>query len=329
MLARLALEAVSRGASITQRLLTFARRGKLTAEPIATGPMLDGMREVLAHTLGSPIAVTATVCPGTPAMFADRGQLETALLNLGINARDAMPNGGALTLTAKLQRVTEINHPANLSPGDYVRITVQDTGVGMDAATLSRVTEPFFTTKPPGVGTGLGLSIVRGFAEQSGGALLIQSVPGTGTTVSMWLRQAPTDQVAIEPPASQGRMPVRRSAGCVLLVDDDDLVRETLVAQLEDLGFTTLAASGGKAALALLEANDDVDALVCDLAMPDLNGIQTIRAVRQRRPDMPCFLLTGYMGEQAALSQPDMFTLLRKPLSGGALAAHIEAVLAV
>ena len=330
-LARLTLEVVARGASITQRLLSFARRGKLSAEPIVTTSLMDGVGEVLAHTLGSSIIVRAFTQPGTSMIMADRGQLETALVNLGINARDAMPEGGTLTLSAREERVANDGaHPAGLQQGDYVRIVVTDTGTGMDAATLARVTEPFFTTKPAGVGTGLGLSIVRGFADQSGGGLLIESAPGSGTWVTLWLPQA-ADADAAPPdlePTRQAR-PVGQSTGCVLLVDDDDLVRETLAAQLEDLGFTTLEASSGHDAIAIVEAHEGVDALVCDLAMPDLNGIQTIRAVRHRRPELPCFLLTGYIGEQTALSRSDTFTLLRKPMSGGALADHIEAVLSV
>jgi signal transduction histidine kinase/CheY-like chemotaxis protein len=328
-LARMTLEAVSRGASITHRLLSFARRGKLGAEPIATAELLDGVLEVLAHTLGSPITVRTDTKPNTPGLFADRGQLETALLNLGVNARDAMPNGGTLTLSAREERVAAGSaHPAGLAPGNYVRIDVEDTGTGMDAATLSRVTEPFFTTKPPGVGTGLGLSIVRGFAEQSGGAMLIESTFGSGTVVTLWLRQATADETPPPPSSSREPRPRARATGCVLLVDDDDLVRETLVAQLEDLGFTTLAASNGLDALTLLDTHRNVDALVCDQAMPDLNGLQTIRAVNRHWPELPCFLLTGEMGEQTAPSHADSFTLLRKPLSGATLAAHIEAALA-
>jgi signal transduction histidine kinase/CheY-like chemotaxis protein len=329
-LARVTLEVAARGASITQRLLSFARRGKLSAEPMVTTILMDGMGEVLTHTLGSPITVRTVTAPGTPRIFADRSQLESALVNLGINARDAMPDGGTLTLSAREERVSNgSTHPAGLAPGVYVRIAVTDTGTGMDPATLSRVTEPFFTTKPPGIGTGLGLSIVRGFADQSGGALLIESVPGSGTAVTLWLPQAADDELAPAPQFAKETRSTGQSTSCVLLVDDDDLVRETLAAQLEDLGFMTFEASSGHDAIILLEANKGIDAFVCDLAMPGLNGIQTIRAVRQRRPELPCFLLTGYMGEPTALSQTDTFTLLRKPLSGGALAAHIEAVLAV
>ena len=329
-LARLTLEVVGRGASITQRLLSFARRGKLSAEPIETATLMEGIGEVLAHTLASSIIVRAFTQPGTPMIMADRGQLETALVNLGINARDAMPEGGTLTLSAREERVAnDGTHPAGLQQGNYVRIVVTDTGSGMDAVTLARVTEPFFTTKPAGVGTGLGLSIVRGFADQSGGGLLIESAPGSGTWVTLWLPQSADEEAAPDLELARHARPVGQSTGCVLLVDDDDLVRETLAAQLEDLGFTTLEASSGHDAIAMVEAHDGVDALVCDLAMPDLNGIQTIRAVRHRRPELPCFLLTGYIGEQAALSRSDTFTLLRKPMSGGALADHIEAVLSV
>jgi Histidine kinase-, DNA gyrase B-, and HSP90-like ATPase len=222
---------------------------------------MDGMGEVLRYTLGSPITVRTVTAPGTPRIFADRTQLESALVNLGINARDAMPDGGTLTLSATEERVSSgSTPPAGLAPGDYVRIAVTDTGTGMDPVTLSKVTEPFFTTKPPGIGTGLGLSIVRGFADQSGGALLIESAPGSGTAVTLWLPQAADDELAPAPQFAKETRSTGQSTSCVLLVDDDDLVRETLAAQLEDLGFMTFEASCGRDAIVLLEANKGIDA---------------------------------------------------------------------
>ncbi|CAH2603725.1 Histidine kinase [Rhodovastum atsumiense] len=323
-LARTAIDAAGRGASITQRLLSFARRGEMRAEAVPPGELLQGMREVLGHTLGSAVSVRNEVPADIPPMLADRGQLETALVNLGTNARDAMPQGGILTFSAGAEHVAAAAaHPAGLAPGDYVRISASDTGTGMDEATLARVTEPFFTTKPHGQGTGLGLPMVKGFAEQSGGGFMIASAPGAGTTVTLWLRQATG---AADPHAEdEGSVQPGAGAARVLLVDDDDLVRETLAAQLEDVGFAALVAASGAEALALLRSGEAVDALVSDLSMPDMNGIETIEKARGLRRGLPCFLLTGYMGERAALSSGDAYTLIRKPVAGRALAARIEA----
>ena len=190
------LGAVERGASITRRLLAFARRGELRAERIDLVGLLDGLRDVLAQALGSPITVRINN-DGTslPAVMADRGQLETVLVNLATNARDAMSDGGTLTFSAVAEEFTAgLIHPAGLEPGQYVRLSVTDTGTGMDQATLARAMEPFFTTKPQDKGTGLGLSMAKGFAEQSGGALAIDSAPDRGTTVTLWLPVADEQQ---------------------------------------------------------------------------------------------------------------------------------------
>ncbi len=189
--AALGSTAAERGAAITRRLLLFARRADLSAEPIDVAGLLTELSEVLAHTLGSAVAVVVEDACDVPPLLADKSQLETVLVNLATNARDAMPDGGRLTLSAGVEQVgPDASHPASLSPGRYVRLAVRDTGTGMDPATLARVTEPFFTTKPAGKGTGLGLAMARGFAEQSGGALAIDSAPGRGTTVALWLPQA-------------------------------------------------------------------------------------------------------------------------------------------
>jgi len=326
-LATTLIAAAIRGTSITQRLLSFARRGELRAMPIASDDLLINLREVLAHTLGTTITVNLAVQPGLPALLADRPQLETAIINLGTNARDAMPNGGVLTLSADSEQLgAGGHHPAGLAPGDYVRLEVSDNGTGMDDETLARVSEPFFTTKPQGQGTGLGVAMAKGFAEQSGGGLMITSALGIGTKVTMWLRQAKDDFSHSEPDESD---PVKRHgiAARVLVVDDDDLVREMVAASLEEAGLSTLVASGGLEALALLESGEIVDAMVSDLSMPGMNGVTTIQKARILRPGLPCFLLTGYMGERAALSSENAFTLVHKPVSGRALVAQIEASL--
>jgi PAS domain S-box-containing protein len=325
-LARMALDATARGASITRRLLSFTRRDELHSEVLPTAEVLNNIREVLAHTLGTTISVRYGVAADVPPLVADRGQLETVLVNLGTNARDAMPGGGTLTLSAEAENV-DIGHPAGLEAGTYVRLSVADTGTGMDAATLARAAEAFFTTKPVGQGTGLGLPMTKSFAEQLGGAMSINSAPGKGTIVTLWLRGATTESVWAANDGSD-RKPATYASARVLLVDDDDMVRETLAAQLEDLGFRVLPASGGAEAIALLETGEAVDALVSDLSMPDMDGVTTIRKARVLRPRLPCFLLTGYTGERAALSAENAFTLVRKPTTAETLATRIEAALA-
>jgi PAS domain S-box-containing protein len=327
-LARSTIAAAERGTSITRRLLAFARSDELRVEAMPTAEVLEGLAEVLTYSLGSTIDVRASFAEGLPPLLADRGQLETALVNLGTNARDAMPGGGVLELSAESEQVTEDTaHPAGLAPGSYVRIDVTDTGCGIDEATLSRVVEPFFTTKPPGQGTGLGLALVKGFTEQSGGGMAIESTPGVGTIVRLWLRQAPAGTVGrtVEPAGerAQGAAPAR-----ILVVDDDDLVRETMAEQLAGGGFNVVAAASGVEALAAISAATPPDALVCDLSMPGMNGIDTIKRVRDLLPGLPCFLLTGYAGERAALEGGQAFTLLRKPITARALIAQIDAGLA-
>ena len=203
-----------------------------------------------------------------PSVAADKGQLETVLVNLATNARDAMPSGGILTIEATAEAVSAgATHPAGLAPGAYLRIAVSDTGTGMDPATLARAREPFFTTKKPGAGTGLGLPMAFGFAEQSGGAMTLESEPGSGTRVALWLPQA-----AAEPPVRAPAAAARPNdmAATILVVDDEDLIREVIARQLDDAGYTTLVASNGHEAVALLDEGELIDAVVSDLAMPGM-----------------------------------------------------------
>lgn len=338
-LARVVMEAAGRGASITRRLLAFGRRGDLRAEPLDPATVLTGMQDILAHSLGPTIDVEVWLADGVPPILADKGQLETALVNLATNARDAMRDGGGLRLAAELEVVPANGppHPCGLASGRYVRLTISDTGAGMDTATLARAAEPFFTTKPIGVGTGLGLSVVRGFAEQSGGALNIASLPGNGTTVTLWLPAADAAQ-PFGAATSQGLDAVAtaaieaKPATTVLLVDDEDLLREVLAGQLEDAGYNVLVAACGNEALALLDAGEAVDVLVTDLSMPGMSGIGLIRAAQERRPGLPAVLLTGYAGHGAALAVGEAvtgsFSLLRKPVSLADLIDLIQSLLA-
>ena len=321
--------------SITRRLLAFARHGDLRAEAIEASAILDGMRDILVPTLGAGIMVVTSACPGPAKLLADRGQLETALVNLATNARDAMPQGGTLTLSAAPETVEKGSlHPAHLAPGSYVRITVADTGTGMDEATLRRAYQPFFTTKAQGQGTGLGLAMVKGFAEQSGGGVATESTPGQGTTVSVWLPQAAdgTAGPSAAPADDSGATGADACVSRILVVDDDPLVLETLAAQLEDEGFAVTTAAGGRQALALLDGGLAVDALVSDLSMPGMDGVSLILEAQARRPTLPAVVLTGYAGDGVSLALGRQingpFALMRKPSPGTELAARISSLMA-
>ncbi len=329
--ARTVGDAARRGAAITSRLLSFARRGDLRAESLDVAALLNEMAEVLTHTLGGSVVCTVDVAAGLPPLFADRGQLETVLVNLATNARDAMPSGGTLTMTAEAENVTHaVPHAGGLPPGRYVRIVVADTGSGMDGAVLARVTEPFFTTKETGRGTGLGLAMAKGFVEQSGGVLAIDSAIGLGTRVTLWLPQAAAEAV----PASRlAELPATETEGRrVLLVDDDPIVASVLGASLEESGYAVLRADSGPAALARLADRDRVDVIVSDLSMPGMDGLTLIRTAQQQRPGLAAVLLTGYAGDGAALAVgatlSGPFSLLRKPVTGAQLADRINALLA-
>ena len=334
-LARLASEATERGAAITRRLLAFGRRGDLRAEAIDAGQLLSELREILVHTLGAGIDVQVRADADLRPFVADKSQLETSLINLATNARDAMPRGGRLTMaaTAEIVRDGSPGHPAGIAPGRYVRITVADGGTGMDAATLARSIEPFFTTKTVGAGSGLGLSMAKGFAEQSGGGMSVASAPGQGTTVTLWLPEAPAElaaempAAAAEPAEASGAPPAVR----VLLVDDESPVREVLTMQLEDSGFSVLPAASGAEALALLASGAAVEILLTDLSMPGMDGLAVIRAAQGSRPGLPAVLLTGYASDGIALALggavSGSFSLLRKPVTAADLVDRLRALL--
>ncbi len=319
-LAATAEDATERGAAITGRLLSLTRQGTLRSGPVEPLALLSDMASVLSHTLGAAIAIQVAAAPDLPPLLADRRQLETVLINLAANARDAMPGGGRLTLSATL----EFN-PQGLSvevlPGPYIRIEAADTGTGMDAETLARASEPFFTTKDVGRGTGLGLAMARGFVEQSGGGLNIESAPGRGTAVRLWLPCAPG---AVAPP-SELRLPRRR--GRVLLVEDDAQVRATLAEQLQEMGFRVLAAADGAAGLSALMGGAEVALLVSDLSMPGMDGVALIRAAQRMRPGLPAILLTGYASGGASLTAAGALdgplSLMQKPVSAAQLADRI------
>jgi signal transduction histidine kinase len=307
-----AIKGAERGAALTQRLLAFARRQELRPRAIDLPELVSGMRELLQGSLGPSIAIVERAAEQLPPVLADRNQLEVALMNLALNARDAMADGGALTISIDLETVVQAQPEPALAPGPYLRLTVTDSGEGMDEATLARAAEPFFTTKGTGKGTGLGLPMVQGLAIQSGGAIRIKSRLGDGTSVELLLPAAdPALAVEYESapvtPASAGRR------ATVLLVDDDALVSAGTAAMLEDLGHRVIAADSAAAALELLEAAHEIDLVITDHAMPKMTGLEFARVARQRRPNLPIVLATGYADLEPTVQRSLEYPRLAKP----------------
>ena len=314
------------------KLLAFARKGELRAASVDCVPLLTNLREILKSTLGASISMVVNVAENTPPVLVDPAQLETVLVNLAVNARDAMPDGGTLTLAVQPERIgAHAGHPARLSPGRYVRMDIGDNGTGMDAATLSKASEAFFTTKGPEKGTGLGLAMARGFAEQSAGGLAIASTPGVGTTVSLWFPEGAATVESNDPHPAEQAVPSSRVAAHVLIVDDNRLIREVLAQQFEELGYEISQLNSGAAALAKMDAGQHVDLLITDFSMPGMNGVDLTREARRRRPDLPVMLMTGYadidLQTDMEAFQDRVTILVRKPVSGEELASHAAALL--
>lgn len=295
------LQAASRAATLVQRLLAFARRQDLSVRSVDVGSLLEGMKDLIRRSLGPAIDVKINHSPDLPPARVDPNQLELAILNLAVNARDAMPRGGTLCVEAGAASFD--SHP-NLQPGEYVSITVRDNGTGMDEQTLARAVEPFFSTKGIGKGTGLGLSMVHGLAAQLGGALELASRPGEGTTATIWIPRA---SEAASSEESEFRSPIRapRSA-TILLVDDEELVRVGTAEMLGELGYKVIEANSGAEALRLLRVSDPPDVLITDYLMPGMNGIALIEHARELAPTMKPMLITGYstIAEGPAVSVP-------------------------
>src|ERR1700736_2974032 len=289
-----AVQGAHRGAALTQRLLAFSRRQELEPEAVDVLLLVSGMRELLERALGHGVELRTQFEGTLPAALVDANQLELALLNVALNARDAMPNGGTLMISANHHAQIADATDASLPPGDYLRITIADNGIGMDEMTLAKATEPFFTTKGPGKGTGLGLSMVHGLAAQSGGLLRINSAPSAGTTIELWLPMATT---AALPAANDvpALTPAPHVGPCtVLIVDDDLLVMTGISAMIEDLGHTPIEAHSGAEALAKLALDTEIDLVITDHAMPAMTGLQLARHVRETYPGLPVILATGY-----------------------------------
>jgi PAS domain S-box-containing protein len=322
-IAETALESTRRGAKLTGQLLAFSRIQRISMAPVAVNEVIDAMRRLLRHTLGGAVKIDTRLDPQVGHGICDANQLENAILNLAINARDAMPEGGTLIISTEcVQLGEEPDHPA----GDFVRITVRDTGIGMGPEVLARATEPFYSTKPLGKGTGLGLAQVYGIAQQAGGTLRIESEAGEGTAVHILLPAAPAPPPEESADASMAEAPARSASGArILVVDDDDDVRAFLAESLEGLGCTVVsAASGAEGLEALREWRPDL-ALI-DYAMPGMNGAEAARASREIHPGLPIVFVTGYAESEqieSALGDGDV-PVLRKPFTLAELAAAVE-----
>ncbi|NJC04287.1 PAS domain S-box-containing protein [Sphingomonas kaistensis] len=312
-----ALQSAERAKILVSRLLGFARRQALETRAIDIASLLEGMRDLVVSSIGPTVELRLHAGHGLPAALADANQLELALLNLCVNARDAMNGAGLLTVAAE-QAMIGPNHGGKLKPGAYIRISVIDGGSGMDAATLARAVEPFFSTKGVGKGTGLGLSMVHGLAAQLGGAFEMSSVVGQGTRADLYL---PVAQAAADPLAvtrNELVTPVR--ALSILLVDDEDLVRSGTAEMLRDIGHQVHEASGGAQALALLSGGITADAVVTDYMMPRMNGAEFAAHLEKRFPGLPVMIVTGYSGGDLDLQIPQ----LAKPFRQADLAAALN-----
>jgi signal transduction histidine kinase len=318
-----AQQGAQRGAALTHRLLAFARRQDLRPEAVDLAALVEGMGELLRRSLGPRVQLRIEAARGLPPAMADSNQIELALLNLAVNARDAMPGGGHLTIT--LDRAPPESSPG---AGRYLRLRVADTGAGMDEATLARAVEPFFSTKPVGQGTGLGLSMVHGVARQLGGDLRLTSLPGSGTVAEILLPAAPPPQpTAAGEPARAAFAPLGDTPPSrILVVDDDALIARSTADMLEDLGHTVVEANNAATALALLESDPRVSLLLTDFAMPGTTGLELALAARRLRPGLPVVLASGFADLAEGVIPPDL-PRLAKPYGQAQLAESIARAL--
>jgi PAS domain S-box-containing protein len=314
-----AMQGAQRGASLTSRLLAFARRQDLRPEPTDLAQLLEGMRAMMERSIGPLVAIEFDLAPDLPPAKVDPNQLELAILNLAVNARDAMPDGGRLQI-ALTQR--EGGWQGLGLDGSFLRLSVIDTGFGMDAATLKSAIEPFFSTKELGKGTGLGLSMVHGLAVQLGGALNLISQPGKGTTAELWL---PVSTAPVEEVLEMEPVKAEAPASTILVVDDDALINMNTVDMVEDLGHTVLEAYSGKEALEILGSGKHIDALITDYAMPGMTGVELANRARELYPDLPILLATGYADLPSGTTTD--LPRLAKPYQQAELAHHLARLL--
>ncbi len=315
--------AAEQGTELVRRLLAFARRQTLEPRSIDLQSLRQTVSDLLTHTLGGLVHIDWRIEDSAWDVHADRAQLELAIVNLVINARDAMPDGGTI-MVAVQNRQAVAGDESSLDPGDYVRIAITDTGSGIAPADLEKVMDPFFTTKAVGKGSGLGLSMVYGFARQSNGAFRIESALGSGTTAELWLPRAPEGAAREKPavPAKKRRRTSRKLS--ILLVDDHAHVRSTTAAVLGDFGHTVVEAADGTDALRVLREDCGFDLLITDYAMPHLSGTDLLRAAQDICPEVPALIVTGYAEAEAIRDRPEHVDILQKPFTPEALEGAIE-----
>ena len=309
-----ALQSAERARVLVQRLLAFARRQPLQSSAVDIGRIVVEMTDLIGGTLGPGIRVVVDIDKDLPRALADPNQMEMALLNLAVNARDAMAEGGTLTISVK---AAEVGATRKLSPGRYIRLAVSDTGTGMDGETLTRAVEPFFSTKGVGKGTGLGLSMIHGLTAQLGGTLELASTPGLGTTIEMWIPVATSGAAVVAVREAEGGMTA--GAGAVLLVDDEDVIRATTAQMLIDLGYTVIEAPSAKEALKHL-ADPRIKLMLTDHLMPGMSGTELAREAQTQRPDLPILIISGFAEVEDIA--PDLPRLM-KPFRAAELAAGI------
>ncbi len=322
-----ALDAANRAAALTSRLLAFGRRQSLDMRPVNVADAVRSIGAMISSGMGENIKIEMNFADDSLMALADLHQLESAVLNLALNARDAMPEGGTLQFSTSLVRVG-LERRGDLVPGDYVLLSVADTGAGMTADVIEMAFEPFFTTKPSGAGTGLGLSMVHGFVKQSGGDVAIESSEGYGATIKLYLPSAPQDAAADEQRAKGHAL--EGEGEVVLVVDDNRHVRMLVMDVLEELGYTAKEAHDAISAIPHLESRQPIDLLITDVGLPGLNGRQLADIARQHRPGLRVLFLTGYAADASVRSEflAQGMDLMTKPFKLDALGAKIKDMLA-
>jgi PAS domain S-box-containing protein len=320
----LVMRTAQRGAVLTQRLLAFGRRQALSPEPLAVGQVLHSLADMLRRTLGEPVELVTADQSGEHMTMIDRSLFESALLNLAVNARDAMPSGGKLVITSDVLRETDGQRPADLGAGAYIKVTVRDTGIGMSTDVLAKVFEPFFTTKDVGRGSGLGLAMVYGFAKQSGGHVSIESEPSRGTCVNLYL-PVTTEKPKPGVSESQSQEPVPKGTEQILLVEDEIEVRRFVSRLLGRLGYSVIEADNAAMAISALKSANGIDLIFSDLILPGgTNGLELIEAAKALRPDLRVLLTTGYTEEYEKLAMTTRAPVLRKPYRRQELATKLR-----
>jgi signal transduction histidine kinase/CheY-like chemotaxis protein len=319
--------AAERGAKLTSQLLAFSRRQRLEPKPVDLNDALGSMSDLLQSSLAGSVRINTVFRPGLWPALVDPSQIELVVLNLAINARDASPVGGTITLETANATVGPPEKPEEPPAGEYAVISVTDTGTGMTKEVLAKAFEPFFTTKEIGKGSGLGLSQALGFAKQSGGGMRIESRVGEGTCVKVYLPRTTSVGIAEASPEAIVASPGHRTGAIILLVDDDNAVREVTASMLRDLGYVVLEVGSGGAALDLLSGDTNVDLALLDFAMPGMNGMEVARQLHSRFPALPVLFVTGYV-DKTALGEIGDARIIKKPFIGEEFANKVNAALA-